>query len=216
MPDPLEFIPGYISPLTDKEHATIGRIALLWGQIESAVEHLVCLVSGLTWDELDAIGVAGKPIAQKVDYLKATSKRLADDKQRERVVAFCISIHDTKSDRNHLFHGIWGWRADSRTKTVVPAARKTSAPSQPLKATKLPSIEKRLCRCSRMASDLLMEFWQEGYRTKYSRFFHHGERGALPEWLEQWSERNPLDDAHLDRIGKAGRLPHLDAPYPPK
>ena len=134
---------------------------MLWGQIEHFVEHLVCHVAGLTWDELKAVRIADQPIGQKVQYLKPVAKRLTDPKLTEQVVKFCVGIEDTKSDRNHLFHGIWGWRGDKRTKIVTAAARKTSAPDQPLKATKLPSLEKRLCRCSRMGSDLIMTFWND-------------------------------------------------------
>lgn len=216
MSDGLEFIPGYISPLTDADHARIGRIAVLWGQVEHFVEAMLPRVSGLSWDELVALRVADQPIGQKVLFLKAAAKRLKDSDIQEAVTAFCAAIDETKSARNHVFHGMWGWRADRRTKTVDPAARKTSQPSQPFKAGQLPSLEKRLCACSRQGSDIMMAFWNESARVKYSRYIHHGEREVIPEWLSQWSERNPLDDVHLDRIAKAGQLPRLDAPYPRK
>lgn len=211
--DPLEFIPGYISSLTDVEHARIGRIAVLWGQIENFVEHMLPHVSGLTWDEIQAIGLAEKPVGQKVAFLKAAAKRIGDTALQQSVLNFCATIDDTKSARNHVFHGIWGWRAVQKTKSVVPAARKTSQPSQPFKASQLPGLEKKLCACSRQGSDIMMSLWREGVRSKYTRFIHHGARDELPEWLEQWTERNPLDDVLLDRIGKAGQLPRLSEPY---
>lgn len=216
MNDPLEFIPGYISPLTDKEHAIIGRIALIWGQIEHSVEHLVCIVSGLSWGELTAIRVADQPIGSKISFLKAAVHRLSDDGTKEAVVEFCKSIDDTKVERNHIFHGVWGWRADDKKKTVEPAARKTKNPEQPLLASKLPNLEKRLCRCARLGEDLVRKLWGFQEREKYIRYIHHGGKSDAPEWLQQWLERNPLDDAALDRSAKSGRLPRLEQLLPRK
>lgn len=213
--DPLEFIPGYISPLTEKDHARIGRIAVLWGQIEHFIEEILPYVTRLTWDELVAARVTEKPIGTKVDILKQARKRLEDEEISEQVREFCVAIEETKVQRNHLFHGVWGWRATSRTKTVVPAARKTSNPDQPLKIVQLPGLEKKLCRCSRLGTDLVMHFHHEGYRVKYSRFLHH-DGHDIQEWLEQWTERNPLDVAALDRTVKPGTLPSLEHPFPHK
>lgn len=214
MSDPLEFIPGYISSLTDKQHAQIGRIAVLWGQIEHFVEHLAVHVSGLSWDELTAIGVATKPIAAKVDFLNTARVRLKDRKKlRDQVGQFCALIYETKMARNHVFHGMWGWRGERQTKSVFPAARKTSQPEQPFKATQLPALERKLCRCSRMGSDLCMHFWGEPHRVELMRFIHFNEDSVQP-WLNRWLDNNPMDDADLDRNAKAGQLPRLAAPYP--
>ncbi|WFL76708.1 hypothetical protein P7228_11960 [Altererythrobacter arenosus] len=213
--DPLEFIPGYVSPLTEKDHARIGRIAILWGQVEHFVEAILPHVTGLSWGELDAIKVTDKPIASKVDLLSQARNRVADEELCEQIREFCAAINETKVQRNHLFHGVWGWRATNRTKTVVPAARKSSNPEQPLKAAQLPSLEKKLCRCSRLGSDLVMHFHREGYRVKYTRYLHH-DGHDIEAWLQQWTERNPLDDVDLDRSSSPGRLPYLEHPYPQK
>lgn len=214
--DPLEFIAGYISPLTEKDHARIGRIAILWGQVEHFVEEILPSVTGLSWEELAAAEITEKPIGTKVRILKQTRTRLEDEELSERVREFCSSIEETKVQRNHMFHGIWGWRGTQRTKTVVPAARKTSTPAQPLKISQLPALEKKLCRCSRLGSDLLMTFNQEQYRAKYTRFLHHDGHEDAPDWLIEWSEQNPLDYVEQDRISSPGRLPHLETPYPRK
>ncbi|MEP0189187.1 MAG: hypothetical protein ABJP70_04100 [Erythrobacter sp.] len=216
MSDPLEFIPAYISPLTDAQHARIGRIAILWGQIEHLVEQILPRVCNLTWEELISIKVASKPIAAKVDLLNAAKERLADEPLKERVREFCTSINETKVARNHLFHGMWGWRGSSRAETVVPAARKTTNPEQPLSAERLPELEKKLCRASRLGEDLVNQLNSELVRVKYTRYLHHDDTDSFPEWLQRWSERNPLDDEEMDRNSKLGTLPHLKTPYPPK
>lgn len=216
MADPYEFYPGYISPLTDQEHARLGRIAILWGQIEHFVEVLLPYTSGLQWEELEVVGLTSKPIGAKVDFLNLSRKRLKDPELSKAIGEFCSLIHETKTNRNHAFHGIWGWRGDVRSKSVFPAARKTSQPSQPLKSSQLPALERKLCQCSRMGSDLTNHFYGWNIRGKFNRYFHHGDKDDLPRWLDQWSERNSLDCELLDRICKAGQLPRLEKHYPRK
>ncbi|MBW0008369.1 MAG: hypothetical protein JO335_11740 [Sphingomonas sp.] len=215
MSDPLEFVPVYLSPLTDKQHAQIGRIAVLWGQIEYFVEILMAHVSHLSWDELTAVGVTEKPIGAKVLFLKAATARIAEVELRQRVREFCESIDDTKVARNHVFHGIWGWRGDKKSHRIFPAARKTSDPSRPFKASQLAVLEKRLCKSARLGGNLAMHYWGDpDTELKYCRFFHHGDKEAIPQWFSRWSARNPVPCDALDRTSKAGQLPRLDAPFP--
>lgn len=215
MSDPLEFLSGYVSPVTDKEHATIGRIAILWGQIEHFVEELLPHVTGLRWGELEALQITSKSISSKVDYLTAATARLTNTEYRNGVRAFCAIIHETKTQRNHIFHGMWGWRGDGRTQRVFAAARKKADPQAPFAASKLSALEKKLCRCSRMGFDLVVihVLGQDG-RPHPSRFFHHSVEGDAPEWLMQWSARNPWAGDHPDRIEQAGQLPRLSRLYP--
>ncbi len=213
--DPLEYAAGYISPLTDREHARIGRIAVLWGQIEYCVDEVIEYVSGMRWHELEALGVTERTLANKVNFLLKIRHRSADKDYQLAIADFCSLLHETKTARNHLFHGMWGWRAYPRTKQMIPAARKASALNQPFKYTQLPALEKKLCKCSRMALDLCHPVWNSSVRARLNRFVHHADNGD-DKWMMQWSERNPLDDEHLDRSATVGQLPRLRALFPRK
>lgn len=68
----------------------------------------------------------------------------------------------------------------------------------------------------RLGADLVMHFHGESYRVKYTRFLHHDGSEEVPEWLRQWTERNPLDDVALGRSSKLGWLPYLEHPYSQK
>ena len=214
--DPLEYISGYVSPLTDREHARIGRIAILWGQIEYFVDQLLEEVSGMEWGELEILGITERPVSARVDWLNRIRKRHPDKEFQEKLADFCAIIHETKTARNHVFHGIWGWRADIRKKQMIPAVRKSSIPEQPFRHTQLPSLEKKLCRCSRMGQDLCQPFWQAGVRPTLTRFVHHGAKEGAQEWMKQWSLRNPLDREALDCSGRAGQLLRPRKLLPPK
>ena len=213
--DPLEYVPAFISPLTDKEHARLGRVVVLWGQVEHFVERLLCRVSGLSWKELEALQITEKPMGAKTNFISMARKRLQDPDMEAKVQQFCDLLNETKVARNHAMHGMWGWRANSRTKTVEPCARRTVDPKQPMKTAQLAALEKKLCRISRIGSDLTNQFDGGRFRAKYGRFTHHADKEP-PEWLRQWSARNPLDYDALDRSAKGGRLPRLEKPLPRK
>lgn len=215
MSDPLEFFAGYVSPLTDVEHATIGRIALLWGQVDHFVEQLMPVVSKLSWEQLKALQITEKPVGSKVGFLKASAKKLSDEALQEQIVSFCALVDDCKAHRNRVFHGMWGWRGERRTGKVIPAARKESEPHNPFPASKLPALERKLCKASRSGFDLVTTLvFRQTVRPHPSRFLHHGASDATPEWFEQWTAHNPWDGDTQDRIEIAGQLPRRLRLYP--
>ncbi|MEB3414555.1 hypothetical protein VCJ71_00605 [Alteriqipengyuania sp. WL0013] len=211
--DPLEYVAGYISPLTDNEHARIGRIAVLWGQVEYFVDELLEYLTGFSRSELEALGVTDRPTASKVDFLLKVKERNDDGEYRERVTEFCRLIHETRPSRNQLFHGMWGWRALDRKKRMVPAARRSDAPKQPFKATQLSGLERKLCKTSRLGQDLCAPLFGAQHRAKLNRFVHHDDDDDI-RWMTDWCERNPINGDHLDRAWKDGQLPRLRALLP--
>jgi hypothetical protein len=213
--DPLQYIPAFISPLTDAEHARLGRIVVLWGQVEHFVEQLLCRVSGLSWKELEALQITERPMGAKTNFMSIARKRLGDATLEAKVQLFCELINETKVARNHAMHGMWGWRANSRNRSVEPCARRTADPKQPMKTAQLAALEKKLCRISRIGSDLTAHFDGHNVRAKYGRFIHHADK-ERPAWLREWSSRNPLDCAVLDRSTRGGKLPRLSSPFPRK
>jgi hypothetical protein len=210
-----DYVPAYMSPLTDKEHARLGRIAVLWGQVEYCLDEMLPFVSGLKRSELDALAITDKAVGSKAMFLKAAMKRVESDEQRKRIGAFLALIEETKVARNHAFHGVWGWRITTRTQSVMPCARHGKYPSRPLKIADLAKLEKSLCACSRIGRDVLNEFWGWHHDRRAARFFH-GADDDFPEWFHRWTERNPMRGEYLDQTAKAGQLPRLAKHFPHK
>jgi len=206
-----ENVAGYISPLTDEQHAVLGRIAVLWGQIESAIDNILPAFCGLSADDLTALQVFDKPIAAKVALLKSASKAKSAPAVHEKVIKFATIIDDTKARRNHAFHSMWGWRLEPRTQTVVPCARYLKTPGQGLKASSLPKLEAELNKCARHGKDLLHLVWGEGPDYNPSRHFHGPD--APQEWFGQWLERNPVYLHNLDCGTNSNQLPRLREPH---
>lgn len=213
MSDSTEFMAGYLSPLTDKEHARLGRISVLWGQIEYYLDHLLPVVSGFSDAELKAIGLTEKNVGTKTQFLKAAIQRLTDPARAHEARRFCELIDNTKVARNHAFHGLWGWRASSRSKTVEPCARHSKHPAKPLKIADLAKLEKALCACSRVGHDLLNECLGWEKERQPVRFFHGADK-AVPTWLSEWTGRNRVGREYLDQNAKEGQLPRLARHFP--
>jgi hypothetical protein len=130
---------GYISPLTDSEHAALGRIAVLWGQIECMIDLILPAFCDMSQQDLEALGIYDKMMAAKVQFLKTVSKRRAHTAVHDMVLSFTTIIDSTKVARNHAFHSMWGWRLDNRKQTVEPCARRLKEPDKPFKPNDLPN-----------------------------------------------------------------------------
>jgi hypothetical protein len=76
--DPFEFVAPFVSPLTHDEHARIGRIAVLWGQIDMALDQLLDKALGITPKQRRAL-IGEKPTGAKHDLL---SRHLNDNEDQ--------------------------------------------------------------------------------------------------------------------------------------
>lgn len=203
---------GYISPLTEKDHARLGRIVILWGQTESMIDLILPAFCDLTQDEIAVLGIYDKPMAAKTMFLKTVSKSRAHKAVHDMVLKFVTIIENTKVERNHAFHSMWGWRVDDRKKSVEPCARYLKNPEKALTPSHLVRLEKELNKCARIGKNLLHLSMGEGPDYNPARYFH-GALEAPPQWFVQWLERNPVCLENLDCGPKGGQLPRLREPH---
>lgn len=199
---------GFVSPLNDKQHAQLGRIAVLWGQIEAVIDFVLPTFCDLSHQELNAIQVFSRPMAAKAAFLKQVSKSRAAESVHEKVMTFLEIIENTKVDRNHAFHSMWGWRINEKKMTVEPCARYLTQPDKNLRPHQLPRLERELTKCAQIGKELLHIALGTGPNYEPSRFFH-GAPNDPPPWLEQWLEQNPLNLQSLDCGPKKDQLPRL-------
>jgi hypothetical protein len=204
-------IPAYVSPLTHDEHAQIGRIAVLWGQIDSFVDSLLTFVLGIPV-ELRSELFADKQIGAKLDALRKFAPKLKPAERREQVQKFVRMIDAAKAERNQCFHGAWGFRITNK-QTVIAAAQHYKQPEVPFKASSLPKLERQLCQTSHQGALAMVVFEQSMPINGAQPLFH----GALEhivdqEWFQEWLKRY-YEDRHIqDHRWKPGRLPFLERP----
>lgn len=207
MTDDLEFVPPFLSPLTHDQHARIGRIALVWGQVDMMLDLMLDHFLGITTVQRRLL-IGEKPIGAKLDLLNGQIKDITDAELKKATHEFWDLANQTKTQRNKCFHGIWGLRC-VRKNTVVPGASHFRSIGDPLKITQLPALEKKLCKTARAGMRVLVHLGQ--FQDHGSSHLFHG-RGPAPAWLEEWIGQHRVDDDSLDRRWKLGQLLYLEKP----
>lgn len=207
--DPSADLPAFISPLTHDQHAQLGRMAVLWGQVDMILDNLLDLALNITPAQRMTL-IGEKPIGAKLDILSKHLSGLTHPQGQKLARRFWDLANQTKTQRNRCFHGVWGWWA-SPSKKVIPAASHFKAKENPVKVGDLAAIERKLCQTSRAGIEALrlIQDWKTDLRGS-NRLFHG--KSPSPPWLEEWCEQHPVDDRSLDRRHKRGQLPYLAEP----
>lgn len=201
--------PAFVSPLTDKEHAQLGRIAILWGQADWLIDEIILTALSIT-RELQKTLIGEKPIGPKIDILKPHLGDIKNPRAQEAARGFVERLDLTKAKRNHAFHGIWGWRA-ARNKKVERCSRHPKSLDNPVKAEDLPNLERTLCEAVTQGIMAVLLIRGREPEAAVVRFLH-GRDGEVPAWFREWSEQHPLLGQSLDRSWSAGQLPRLADP----
>ncbi|MCL6251851.1 hypothetical protein M3P36_12465 [Altererythrobacter sp. KTW20L] len=209
MKDPHEFVPPFLSPLTHDEHATLGRIAILWGQVDMVLDLLLEATLGISGKQRQAL-LGEKPIGAKLDILKPLIADIASAETKRTALQFWDFASQTKTQRNRIFHGVWGIRCDGPQK-IQPAATHYKDKGNTTKASQLPELERKLCKTARLGAIAAYSLHNlGGIEGGASRLFHGS--GPPPPWLQEWKEQHPVDDDALDHRYKEGQLPFLTNP----
>lgn len=203
-------LPAFVSPLTDKEHAQLGRIAVLWGQADWLIDEIILTALEITRKQHTAF-IGEKPIGPKLEILKPSLGEIKDARAQEAARGFVERLDATKAQRNHIFHGIWGWRAKPRSTTVERCARHPKSLNNPVRAEQLPGLERTLCEA---VTQGIMAVWIiRGHEPEAGvHRFLHGRDDEAPEWFLQWSRQHPLIGQNWDHNWLGGELPRLIDP----
>ena len=100
--------PKFAIPLTAQQTLEVGKLCVVWGQIDHFV---LCSVSLLLTTDL-AAGVAlmgDLTTAPLVNLLKKSRYRIANKEIRGLTKKFCDDMGPLITARNHITHGMWGW-----------------------------------------------------------------------------------------------------------
>ena len=202
--------PAYLSPLTDAEHAQLGRIAILWGQIDWLLDELIVTALKLTREQQNAV-IADKMIGAKLALLKPRLDGIEDERARASAEKFAKLVAETKTDRNRIFHGVWGWRFLVRQRRIERCVRHPKGLESPFKASHLPDLEKRLCEAATHGITAVVIIDGRKPSPGLKRFIH-GLTDDLPEWVQEWSDRNAVRLDGIEDAWKPGELVRLKKP----
>lgn len=175
----------------------MGRIALLWGQADYILDELIGVTLDLPKD-LQAQFIGEKPIGPKLGIIQPHLPKIEKKEARDCARTFYSLLNNTKTKRNHVFHGIWGWRPNERAKKVEVCARHLQNLDNLVKVDDLSGLEAALCQVTNlgMRAVLLIKGLPT---TKGVIRCLHGKADDPSEWFVRWTQQRPLADDNLNR-----------------
>jgi hypothetical protein len=99
--------PVYALPMKADGLAMIGKITLIWGQIDSQVDGILITLGKFNREQYDHL-FGYKTIGPKLQALRVFA-RVADEPIRGLVTDMCEAVSDCSAKRNLMTHGLWGW-----------------------------------------------------------------------------------------------------------
>jgi len=202
-------VPAFYSPLTHDQHAQLGRIAVLWGQIDMFMDSLLTYVVGIS-PELRKRLLSDRPTGAKLDLLRDFLKDRPDGEPKKSISKFVKMAVGAKATRNQCFHGTWGYRILRKKKKVIAAAQHHKQPEQPFKVDDLPKLERKLCQISHQGMLAISAVNGEDPPLGAQPLFHGDV--SFEEWFSEWRTRHYEDRHTPGRNWKPGRLPYLEHP----
>lgn len=177
-------IPGLGIPLTDKQLIYLGRLTAMWGQIDFFIDFALTCVFNLS-PRQTAIVIGEKPVGAKVQLLKRGIPLLNEGALKSELADFVSATDKLLNERNHACHGVWAWRANSRSQKLSVSARAARSPSTPLRPDKLKKLVARMAECSRLG---VIAFGR-AKKAKLLRLplsLRYGPEDEPPKWLSEF------------------------------
>lgn len=97
-------------PISDDEMLLVGRISLVWAQLDFLVENILCRLGQFDVDLLNYY-FGNKTIAPKLDAIEFYARR-CDHKTKQALDEVVSSTRACNAERNLMAHGKWGWHWD--------------------------------------------------------------------------------------------------------
>lgn len=102
-------------PLSLEQLQQLGVLSAVWGQIDYLISMSLSMIMGMDpvkVEELLDKQMTGARIAQ----LRKQLPKIKDEEIRKTATTFCKNMGGLIGKRNHITHGLWGWRVDLITK----------------------------------------------------------------------------------------------------
>ena len=178
--------PVYEIPFDDNTLLVVGRIALLWGQIIFHLDAVLALLMKMSVPE--AAKYETKSVKTKLTDLSRELSKSENAKHRKKLSLVHHAVDQLASDRNIVFHGLWGRWLERDRKTWRSAA-KSYCRDEPFYADKLKELHERMVG----ASEALDDAW---YALGLGDGPQPSNRNRLQLWVPKGTKR-PFADPPL-------------------
>lgn len=100
--------PVYQLPVSDDELLIVGRITLMWAQLDFQLDAILTSLHKIDGEQFTAF-FGRTMIGAKVQAVKAATKRASSSAVQIALGEMCDAISKCLTDRNLMTHGMWGW-----------------------------------------------------------------------------------------------------------
>ena len=100
--------PKFPLPLNDPGLILVGRIVLMWSQVEHFLDEIIALTYRVSTPNMRLL-VGERLTGGRVQVLKANTDMIQNVEARKEAKLLCSNLSDIRTDRNHIMHGMWGW-----------------------------------------------------------------------------------------------------------
>ncbi|HMG48826.1 MAG TPA: hypothetical protein VK614_15370 [Allosphingosinicella sp.] len=94
--------------MDDRALTLVGRITLIWAQIDFQIDGILMGLHGIDADQLESL-FGSSTVGRKITGVKRAVHRAANQDVRAALTAFCEATATCIADRNLMTHGMWGW-----------------------------------------------------------------------------------------------------------
>lgn len=192
--------PAFQIPLSDKEVATIGLIAVVWGQIDMLLDEVLLFAHEIDVDQRRELLGDTKQIGSKLDLVARGLNRIHPKETRALLQGVLEKLQSLKRDRNSLFHGCWGFKFDRKTKDFTDRGTLYQpSPDNPLRPSRLSPLLTELTECSRLLNEVFCDLkgWARPTGAIKLTWGGAGPDGGPSERLKQ--RFGPFDKGHPSR-----------------
>lgn len=105
-------------PVSDDDLIIIGRITLIWSQIDVSIDRIIMLICRFDYDQYSHL-FRNKTLTPKIEALKVFSN---EHKHKDKIDEMIVAVSACVANRNLITHGIWGWEHKSKTNSFRACA----------------------------------------------------------------------------------------------
>lgn len=105
-------LPSWLIPLSDEDQARLGRIVVMWGQVESVLDYIIQAFTPIDEAAYKSL-LGGRMLSTKVGIVLNLAKEITNLRTMKACEELCSLINASSSDRNDAVHGRWGYSAEA-------------------------------------------------------------------------------------------------------
>lgn len=158
--------PAYEIPLTDEELLLVGKIGIMWAQIDEFFNQVIRITLDMPSDLFEHF-LADRMIGSKKDTFKRYAKMIPNPETRKRAHHLIEKIENVLPKRNLAFHGCWGsYVVNTKPHTLRAGAFNRQKPKQRLYAYEIEQLYRDVCEISHLVTEYWRRVDEVSFETK--------------------------------------------------